>query len=201
MEVNHKKEQEEELCLSCGLCCDGSIFTVIPLSQNKILSGKNQVPLHDISRQKSNFLEQPCSHYIGNSCSIYHDPSKPHVCSQFKCRLLFELKNKTASRSECLSIIRDAKNQIRGIRETLKSGGFHDSSVSLELNVKTFQNENLNISTLSPILKFKAYKLFLQRYFGIFQLNHKKVRSWRDRVVEFKLKFLRTLILFLEKTD
>lgn len=66
----------EHLCLSCGLCCDGSLFWAVPIGK-----GENvPAPLGADRR-----LRQPCVCFNG-ACSIYAD--RPAACRTFDCRVL-----------------------------------------------------------------------------------------------------------------
>lgn len=66
----------EDLCLSCGLCCDGSLFWAVPVKQ-----GENvPAPLDADGR-----LRQPCACFNG-ACTIYAE--RPAACRTFDCRVL-----------------------------------------------------------------------------------------------------------------
>lgn len=66
----------EDLCLSCGLCCDGSLFWAVPVDQGE------DVPA---ALDADGRLRQPCACFDG-ACSIYAD--RPAACRKFDCRVL-----------------------------------------------------------------------------------------------------------------
>jgi hypothetical protein len=66
----------EDLCLSCGLCCDGSLFWAVPVGQGE------GVP---VALDAEGRLRQPCACFDG-SCSIYAE--RPAACRAFNCRVL-----------------------------------------------------------------------------------------------------------------
>jgi hypothetical protein len=66
----------EDLCLSCGLCCDGSLFWAVPVAPGE----DTPVPLDGEGR-----LRQPCACFNG-ACTIY--PDRPSACRSFDCRVL-----------------------------------------------------------------------------------------------------------------
>lgn len=68
--------RSEDLCISCGLCCDGSLFWAVPVEQGE----KVPVPLDADGR-----LRQPCACFNG-ACTIYAD--RPAACRKFDCRVL-----------------------------------------------------------------------------------------------------------------
>lgn len=68
----------EDLCLSCGLCCDGSLFWAVPVGQGVGVG----VPL---ALDAEGRLRQPCACFNG-ACTIY--PDRPSACRTFNCRVL-----------------------------------------------------------------------------------------------------------------
>ena len=65
--------------MSCGLCCDGSIFQLVKLRPGERPPGLRLVPAHDA-------FAQPCGCLEGTRCTIY--PQRPVACRGFRCRLL-----------------------------------------------------------------------------------------------------------------
>lgn len=91
---------EQHLCLTCGLCCDGSLFWAVPVE-----AGENPpVPL-DAERR----LCQPCARFDG-ACTIYAD--RPKACRSFDCRVLLALQAGQRNRAW-------AEGQIAGMRRIL----------------------------------------------------------------------------------
>ena len=66
----------QDLCLSCGLCCDGSLFWAVPVERDEEVPA----PLDADGR-----LRQPCACFDG-ACTIYAD--RPAACRTFDCRVL-----------------------------------------------------------------------------------------------------------------
>lgn len=65
-----------DLCLSCGLCCTGSLFWAVPVEPDE----KVPMPLDAEGR-----LRLPCSCFNG-ACSVYTD--RPAAGRAFDCRVL-----------------------------------------------------------------------------------------------------------------
>lgn len=90
----------ENICLSCGLCCDGSLFWAVPVGQGE------DVPVRlDAERR----LRQPCPCF-NRSCTIYAD--RPAACRSFDCRVLQIVR---AGRRDAAW----ARAQIAGMRRVL----------------------------------------------------------------------------------
>lgn len=66
----------EDLCLDCGLCCDGSLFWAVPVAA---------VDPAPVPRDAEGRLRQPCPRFDGR-CTIYAE--RPAACRAFDCRVL-----------------------------------------------------------------------------------------------------------------
>ncbi len=134
------KEQPEpasrgNLCLTCGLCCDGSIFADV-----KLLPGENAdrllslgIPLQtqnararkgSVSAGKRWRFTQPCAALDGCSCKIY--ASRPQYCRQFECLLLKKLVSGDVDYARAERLVRFARRQIGTIDQLLRSLGQTD---------------------------------------------------------------------------
>jgi hypothetical protein len=92
------------LCVECGLCCDGSLFADVELANDResiLMESAGAVVDEDEDAQ---LLAQPCSALRGKRCSIYKQ--RPQCCRTFECLLL-----KRVQRGEIS--FADAREQIR----------------------------------------------------------------------------------------
>ena len=76
-----------DLCVACGMCCDGTMFGNVVCSKEEAEYMKS---LGLETKKKDNqinhvFLE-PCPLHVNGSCSIYE--TRPQTCSGYKCALL-----------------------------------------------------------------------------------------------------------------
>lgn len=65
-----------ELCLSCGLCCDGSLFWAVPVDPDEPAPA---------ALDADGWLRQPCACFRGR-CTVYDE--RPEACRAFDCRVL-----------------------------------------------------------------------------------------------------------------
>jgi hypothetical protein len=70
------------LCLSCGLCCDGTLFNRVPLAEGddpslRAALGVGEGQAHGV---------QPCAALRGLTCQVYE--RRPLTCRRFRCLLL-----------------------------------------------------------------------------------------------------------------
>lgn len=104
MKISSKDEQD--ICISCGFCCDRTLFDVAKLDAEEILRGK----FIDLETHidGNRFFKLPCP-YFDQKCTIY-DQDKPNICGKFKCQLLRATINGESSKEDTLKTIANAKN-------------------------------------------------------------------------------------------
>lgn len=135
-------EDFSNICLSCGLCCDGSLIGFVELTPEETLSLKEIMEVEDTNG--NGFFLHPCSKYC-NGCTIYQN--RPKKCNEFNCKLLFSVENKNLNFDSALQIINLVKhyksnieNKIETLDINLKSNSFYFKMV--ELKKILHQNEN-----------------------------------------------------------
>lgn len=107
-------KQEQEICITCGLCCDGTLFkrAILKAGEKGNLPKKMETAYE--KKGDEEFFHLPCSYFEGK-CSIY-DQKKAHICSAFRCNLLKEFAQNKVSKSEALSIVDNAMQLRQEIR-------------------------------------------------------------------------------------
>src|SRR5512142_2644385 len=99
---------EQQLCLSCGMCCNGVIFADVRLQ-----AGDNAGRLREIglplcgtgkgAESAGLKFAQPCAALEGCACRIY--PERPAHCRNFECLLLKGVKSGKVRREAAVRII------------------------------------------------------------------------------------------------
>src|SRR5437879_2652756 len=89
---NMKPSLTNSLCTGCGLCCNGSLFADVELTNRDEASALEVMGLdiEDDDDDDRRLLLQPCGALKGKRCSIY--PYRPDCCRAFECRLLRDVK-------------------------------------------------------------------------------------------------------------
>ncbi len=108
-----------DLCLSCGLCCNGVLYSHLRLSPDEpsITSPPNLLPfLDDDGRGWS----QPCPCYQGRECHIYD--LRPRICRAYQCHVLQDYANGSLTLEEAMERIAEAQALVRSIEENLDAG-------------------------------------------------------------------------------
>ena len=130
----------ESICVACGLCCDGTIFSDVKLVRGddaKVLASLGLPLTH---RQPTNQkaaptaprgyrFPQPCRALEGCRCRIYE--SRPGYCRQFECLLLKQVQQNRATPAQALRLIRAARRRAHKVRQLLRALGDADEQNAL----------------------------------------------------------------------
>ena len=107
-QISESPVLEQEICVKCGLCCDGTLFdnAVLQIGEDGNLPEKIQ---QQYGRNGDyEYFKLPCAYFQG-TCTIY-DQKRAFVCSAFRCQLLADFSKDSISQA----------NAIRKIENTLK---------------------------------------------------------------------------------
>lgn len=109
----HAEEAEDPLttlCRSCGLCCDGSLFTHVPLEPDEVEQVRALgIPIqHRRSGKKA--IAQRCPALEGKDCSVYKD--RPKTCSDYRCLLADALVDGEVTLEEAQKKVRKAQRLV-----------------------------------------------------------------------------------------
>lgn len=102
----------ETLCSGCGLCCDGSLFTFVPVSPSEAerLAGKLALFTRKAGDQA---LSQPCGALEGTCCRVYE--GRPLACRDFVCTLWKAVDEGEARLPEAQAIVARAHALISAL--------------------------------------------------------------------------------------
>ena len=91
------------LCQQCGLCCDGSLFTQVPLDAADAGAVRRR-GLAVIARPDgAPALRQPCAALAGRRCTIYEE--RPASCRSYRCMLYAALAEGEVALAEALATV------------------------------------------------------------------------------------------------
>jgi Fe-S-cluster containining protein len=129
----------EELCLSCGLCCNGVLFAdvqlqpgdsperlrALGLALSRLSGSGGRATQTGASSQGAPAhppkFRQPCAALEGCLCRIY--PERPHYCREFECALFKEVKAGRVTGTEALRLIRATLRKAATVRRRLRALG------------------------------------------------------------------------------
>lgn len=102
------------LCQACGLCCDGTLFTVVPLAATDQPPPKLTL---EIKPTGARALRQPCTGLEGTCCTVYD--ARPLACRRYECLLFEALRSEEEHLAGALSIVARAKALTAAVAPTL----------------------------------------------------------------------------------
>lgn len=174
MEESLKSRQllhhDDNICLACGLCCDGSLIGFVELQKEEIPKIKKLMDVED--SHGNGFFLQPCKKYC-NGCTIYEN--RPSNCDKFNCGLLQSVNQNEIAFEDALLKVQEVKDrkaviqkQIALLHITLKSPSFYFKMVELKKVLKKLklaslftsahEELSLNLFQLDQLL-FKDFNL------------------------------------------
>lgn len=118
-------DDSSNICLACGLCCDGTLIGFVQLEPKEIPA---IAELMEIENDHGNGLFlQPCAKYC-DGCTIYS--SRPKQCASFKCGLLKSVEQKEVKFDSAVDITEKVKEKKLAIESRLGDLGLELESNS-----------------------------------------------------------------------
>jgi Fe-S-cluster containining protein len=116
-------EATMSLCLSCGFCCDGTLFNRVPLAEGDDPSLR--VRLRVLEGQHHGV--QPCPALEGVVCQVYE--KRPLACRRYRCLLLEAHEANEVSLEGAVQIV----NQTKALRAGLSAAlGLPDRGANVD---------------------------------------------------------------------
>ena len=95
----------EVLCQSCGLCCDGSLFSRVPLGvAEQVPEEKLAVVTNALGGRH---VPQRCAALSGTACQVYTE--RPLACRRYECLLFGALRGGEVSLVDALEVVQRAQ--------------------------------------------------------------------------------------------
>lgn len=112
-----------ELCLDCGLCCDGTLFGTGRLEAADSALARETV----LAGEAPGTFRQPCAALEGKLCRIYEQ--RPAACRAFDCTLVRELAAGHGSLEEARADLAEVFSRRAALAEVL---GVEDSGAAVQ---------------------------------------------------------------------
>jgi hypothetical protein len=158
----------QSLCLTCGLCCDGTLFCGVPVEPNDDITSLKAVGMNIIADNDLTLLKLPCAAHKNCTCTIY--ANRPQRCRTFKCKLLKRFERDDISQQLALEIIEKIKSLKNEMNElTLAASTTAQSGAEILLLMKKCQTDSHIGATKQEcaqvLLKFGELQIYLDRFF------------------------------------
>lgn len=102
-EVDGRGGDGGSLCISCGICCDGTLFNRVGIRSEADVEQLRDTPVTIRTADDEQWFPQPCVAFEG-CCSIYEQ--RPTACRKFACSLLHRHGLGDVSTDEAQRVIR-----------------------------------------------------------------------------------------------
>lgn len=100
------------LCLHCGLCCDGTLFTHVPLEAGEARALEALGLPVKPRAEGTPVLPQRCAALDGRRCTAY--AARPQACRRYHCQLFSALAEGEVSLPEALTVVDGAHARAAG---------------------------------------------------------------------------------------
>lgn len=156
------------ICLSCGLCCDGTLIGFVQLDKEEMPGIKEVMDI--IDENGNGFFLNPCNKYC-DACTIYSE--RPKQCASFECKLLKTFEQKELnfdSAMEIVNAIKQKKNAIEkkvaNLQLDLHSQSFYFRMVELKKWLRK-NKESLTQDHLALILDIEQLDILVSKNMGV----------------------------------
>lgn len=102
------ENEVSDLCVSCGMCCDGTLFEKGAIRNEKDRETADHLGMGTFEFRDKLFFTMPCCHF-SSYCTVY-ESVRPNICSEFFCVPL-----KKYQKGE--HTFEDAQQQVQGLLE------------------------------------------------------------------------------------
>ncbi len=124
------------ICLPCGLCCDGTLIGHVQLENDELDRLRKFKEIEEEGGK--GFFLQPCNDFCNGACSVYSQ--RPKQCASFECGLLKAVNLKELSFSAALDITQLVKQKkasieakVLSLQIKLQSQSFHFKMTELKI--------------------------------------------------------------------
>ncbi|WP_375755664.1 YkgJ family cysteine cluster protein [Corallococcus exercitus] len=101
------------LCLHCGMCCDGTLFTQVPLKPGEAEALRQRgLPL-GTREDGTEVLPQRCAALNGLCCTVYEE--RPEACRRYRCQLFTALAEGEVSLEEAKGVVDAAHAKVDAV--------------------------------------------------------------------------------------
>lgn len=104
--ISNSPVSEQEICVGCGLCCDGTLFNQALLQPGERGHLPEKIEEQYVEAGDREAFRLPCAYFSGK-CTIYDQP-RAHICGAFRCQVLRKVSTQTMSQAQAMQTVGDA---------------------------------------------------------------------------------------------
>jgi hypothetical protein len=126
--INEAPKEEQSICVTCGMCCDGTLFFHAHLNPGERGHLPEKIEENSFSKEGKDYFKLPCL-YFTEKCTIY-DRKRADVCSGYRCQLLMDFAEGKVIRSDATEIVKKAMDMREVIMKEYRRVTGNDESVT-----------------------------------------------------------------------
>jgi hypothetical protein len=158
----------QSLCLTCGLCCAGPIFSAVQLEPEDEVAPLMATGINIYSEGDANIFKLPCAAHKNCVCTVY--ANRPKTCRSYKCELLKRFERGGISHQAAQEIINKVVSLNNEVNALALAASINTQSKedTVLLMKKWWRNPNIGTTEggyAHVFLKFGALQIYLDRFF------------------------------------
>jgi hypothetical protein len=168
--VSEAPKEEQSICVTCGFCCDGTLFLNACLNPGEQGKLPEKIEESSFSEGDKEYFRLPCK-YFSEKCTIY-DQKRAYVCSGYRCQLLKDFAEGKVALDDALEAIRGAwlmRSEVMiQFRLISSSEGTNFRQLLLEMGKimkSASADKPLNMDIEMLIAKCNIFEALLIKYF------------------------------------
>lgn len=114
------EEAGSELCRSCGLCCDGTLFGHVPVTRDEANGLRHRLPIVRATDERGDRIEQGCAALGPRGCDVYD--VRPAACADYQCTLLRRVRSGDTLPEDAARTLARILELVDRVRDALPSG-------------------------------------------------------------------------------
>lgn len=150
---------EQDLCTACAACCDGTLFTYVPVKAVEVAALSGLFALEQ--RDDGAIFQQPCPHSLNQRCQVY--ASRPGTCRSFRCKTLEALHDGSIDGAEAFRRV----EEMLTAREKLGAMLLDKETIAeaRDRRQRIAQNAARTPGETAFLLRLTSFDMLLDRYF------------------------------------
>lgn len=178
MDADKEITTQQSLCLSCGLCCDGTLFGKVPLKPSDILPPLEAAGIEIQSKETKKSFKQPCVAFQKNCCQVYAD--RPTNCRKYRCELLKNYESGNILWEEAVKKVNRAREIRKMCRTELSQNLPEGSLMSIAAILRIMPEHEEMIADPELLKKWGTTMLRLSALLDYLQTHFQSPRPAKD---------------------
>ena len=111
--------QAQNLCMVCGLCCDGTLFKTAAVDPDERLTELQECGVQIHIENERRCLLFPCTAYEDHICKAYHN-ERAKICAEYQCKLLKQCLTGKITWDEAAEVVHSTQLHKKKLKANLK---------------------------------------------------------------------------------